>query len=103
MLTCPPEFHVVGHFTENDLRLMALAKTIANRNVIADIEEHCPRVNLGDGGTWRDTRPMVDPREHAPEVIDMATQALDYATGTGLLARHPEKPYLVRQLVRVQS
>lgn len=101
MQTDCPEFEVVGHFTKADLRVMALAKIIANRNVMADIEENCPRVNLGDGGTWRDTRPMLDHREHAPEVIDMASQALDYATSSGLLARHPMQTYLVRQLVRV--
>lgn len=101
MDTDSPGFEVLGHFTKTELHMMALARIIANRNVIADVEENCPRVNLGDGGTWRDTRPMVDPREHAPEVIDMASQALDYATGSGLLARHPAQTYLVRQLVRV--
>ena len=76
---------------------MTQACILANRAVIADLEQHCPRVDMADGCAWRDTRPMLDPREHAPEVLDMATQALDYAQACGLLVQHPQYGYLVRQ------
>lgn len=45
---------------------------------------------------WRDTRPLLDDREHAPQVIDMWAQNLALAELTGLIVRHPLRHYLVR-------
>jgi hypothetical protein len=38
---------------------------------------------------------MTDSREHAPQMVDMAVQALQYAIGSGLVGLHPQRPYLV--------
>ena len=38
---------------------------------------------------------MLDLREHAPPVVDMAREALDYALSAGLARRHPAMPHLV--------
>ena len=78
----------------DETRIVHIAFEVANRAVVSDIESEGHRVEL-DGRTWWDTRPMTDPHEHAPEVIDMATQAIQYAVGTGLAAVHPQRPYLV--------
>lgn len=67
-----------------------------------DVELHCSPVHLdaeGDGlgyGRWWDTRPMLDPHEHSPELIDMAQVALDHGLHIGALQQHPARPYLVR-------
>lgn len=99
-LTAPAPLHCIAHYTHEDLELQAMAIRIANDAVLADVETNCPRVDLGDGGTWRDTRPMLDPREHAPQITDMARLALDYALRAHIIRRHPQHPHLVRQLVR---
>lgn len=75
-----------------------LERRIAERAVICDIESECPTISV-DGITWRDTRPMLDPREHAPEIIDMATEALEYAEARLLISCHPLQRHLVRVLV----
>jgi len=72
----------------------SLATAIAERAVVADIESEGVRVHL-DGRTWWDTRPMTDPREHAPEVIGMADEAIRYAVGSGLASVHSNQPYLL--------
>lgn len=78
-----------------DAALVAQAFELANRAVISDIETEGVKVKL-DGATWWDTRPMVDPQEHAPLVVDMARQAIDYALQAGLVTRHPYEHHLVR-------
>lgn len=45
---------------------------------------------------WRDTRPMLDPRERSPASIDISREALAYALQRGLAARHPADPDLIR-------
>lgn len=82
---------------KQDIQLLQQALTIANRAVISDIECNCVRLeNVPTGRPWFDTRPMVDPREHAPESLDMATQALAYAEASGLIERNPQYRHLVR-------
>jgi hypothetical protein len=71
-------------------------KTIAAQAVAADIETGCVRVDLGDGHRWYDTRPMLDPREHAPDVVEMSHQALQWAEAEGVVQRHPEQRHLAR-------
>lgn len=72
-----------------------LAHLLADDRVIADIECECIKTDR-QGTTWWDTRPMLSPREHAPQVIDMAQQALAYARLRGLIELHPVLPHLVR-------
>lgn len=74
---------------------------IANRAVAEDIESYSAATTLpGDPTRWHDTRPMLDPREHAPEALDMAVEALAYAEFAGLVVRHPEHRHLVRLVKR---
>lgn len=79
----------------DDAKLMSAAMRIARQAVVADIECNATRIKLEDA-VWWDTRPMLDPREHAPESLDMALQALDFAVLSGLAVRHQDKPYLLR-------
>lgn len=73
------------------------AVQMANRAAVGDIETYCVPMRLeGDPTLWHDTRPMLDKREHAPEALDMAHQALRYAEEAGLIKRHPQHTYLVR-------
>jgi hypothetical protein len=71
------------------------ARKIADVSSVADIELHSVDVMV-DGQQWWDTRVMLDPREHCPDVIEMSTWVLDYATARGLAVRHHEQPHLVR-------
>lgn len=71
---------------------------IANAAVLADIETGGVRVWPAAApypGRWFDTRPMVDEREHAPHVVDMARRALAYALEAGLVQAHPLHRHLV--------
>jgi len=81
--------------TAENIGLMAEGLRIGNSYIISDIEVNGCAVKL-EGLRWWDIRPMVDPREHAPQVIDQAEQALRYALGVGLVAQHPTLPHLVR-------
>lgn len=76
--------------------LVAQAFRLANRAVVSDIQTEGIKVRQPDGSTWWDTRPMVDPHEHDPIVIDMAQQAIDYALAAGLVVRHAFELHLVR-------
>lgn len=78
----------------DEARLVHQAFEIANRAVIEDIESYGVKVQVDTRIYW-DTRPMTDLREHPPEAVDMATQALQYAIGAGLVGLHPQRPYLV--------
>ncbi len=71
------------------------ALRLANRAVVSDIETYSAPVQL-EGQRWYDTRPMLDPREHSPEALDMAVEALAYAEFSGLVQRHPQLRYLVQ-------
>lgn len=79
----------------DDAKLMSAAMRIARQAVVADIQCNANHTRLEDA-VWWDTRPMLDPREHAPESLDMALQALDFAVLSGLAVRHQDKPYLLR-------
>lgn len=83
---------------ETPVELIARAFHIATRAVITDIESYC--VQYANG--WWDTRPMLDPREHAPEAIDMAREAIDYAISAHIAVRHPMQPHLVRITTRTE-
>lgn len=76
-----------------------LAHQLADAWAVSDIECNSVSTEL-DGARWHDTRPMTDPREHAPEVVDMATAALAYARLRGLVQAHPQHAHLVRITTR---
>jgi hypothetical protein len=79
----------------DEATLMSAAVRIARQAVVADIQSNAHHTTV-DGAVWWDTRPMLDPREHAPQSLDMALQALDFAVLAGLATRHQDKPYLLR-------
>lgn len=64
--------------------------------------DHAPTVDA-DGRTWFDVRPLIDPRERSAHQLDIAREALDLGSATGLLARHPEHSYLVRIVQRTHA
>lgn len=74
---------------------MDLAMRLANRAVLADIETHSTRVQLGST-TWLDISHMLSPHEQPPEVLDMLREAIAYALDAGLCVSHFENPTLVR-------
>ena len=77
-------------------RQQQLAHRLAERAVAADVEMHGHITRDADGIKWYDTRPMTDPREHCPESIDMANEALEYGVKAGVLVRHHAQQWLVR-------
>lgn len=81
---------------------LAAAVRLANRYAVQALEE-VPDHLLVDGLLWKDTRPTLDPREHSPELIDMAGELIDYAVNAGLATRHPEHPHLLRLAMQPQQ
>jgi len=70
----------------------AAAYLLADAAVIADIEECAVCV----GPRTYDVRPLLDPREHCPEVLDMYTLALSFARMRRLIESVPGQPGVVR-------
>jgi hypothetical protein len=68
---------------------------LADAYCVSDIETSAAPVGVASA-RWYDVRPMLDDREHSPAVIDMAAQALAYATQRGLIEFHATEPHLVR-------
>lgn len=79
--------------------LAMLERTLAEGAAVEDIEDMCPALEV-HGVQWRDTRPMLDPRERGPEELDMAHETLAYAEARHLITHHPLQPHLVRVLRR---
>lgn len=75
--------------------LSPLARRIADRAAVSDIEIGTSYATDA-GKPWRDIRPMPDEREHSPECIAMACEALQYATARRLVITHPTQAHLVR-------
>lgn len=76
--------------------VIGYAVSIADRSVVCDIESNCPVFyRMPDGRKVYDTRPMVDEREHAPQIVDMARQALEYARRRHLVWSPPGSEHLV--------
>ena len=66
-------------------------------HVISEIQTGAYRVRRAGGDvTWWDTQPMLDPREHSPEVLDMNHLYIQHGLDAGVLVRHPHQPYWVR-------
>ena len=78
------------------------AMQLAREHVVECIESEClaAGARTPDGTQWWDTRPMLDPHEHASEVIDMAQAALQYAIDYRIAFRHLVSPHLVRIATR---
>lgn len=75
--------------------LIEQAFRLANAAVVADIESYCTPVHIAGWKFW-DTRNWTDLREHAPQEVDMAKQAIDYAVASGLAMHHPQQRHLLR-------
>lgn len=69
----------------------------AVQSMIETIESECPSLTL-QGQRWYDTRAMLNPYEHCPEIIDLNGELLGLAQELGVTIRHPgaHRPYLVR-------
>jgi hypothetical protein len=86
--------------TANGLaHLAATMARIADRAVLMDIESEAIRVGDSHDRCY-DVRPMLDPREHSPESVDMFSEALAYAITRGLVAPSEGTPWLVRIVTR---
>ena len=83
------------HPTLDEAALLKAAFAIANESAIECIESEAVRIDLGDGLRWYDTRPMLDPREHCAESIDLMTRRLQYAEASGLVTRTGDREWLV--------
>jgi hypothetical protein len=77
-------------------QLDLLAYQLADAWVIDDIESNAHGERDADGQRWYDVRPMLDPREQPPQLIDMARLELEYASQRGLTVAHPHRGYLLR-------
>lgn len=76
---------------------------LAIHSVVAELETSGTREHLPDEpGRWYDTRPMLDPREHSGQVIDMAMELISFGEAVGALHRHPQRRHLVRVLVAAE-
>jgi hypothetical protein len=66
--------------------------------IISDIEANAVHVEgLGlPGERWYDVRPMLDLREHCPELVDMAQLGLEQGLRRGVLVSAPSAPHYVR-------
>lgn len=76
------------------------AFNLADQFVISDVECHAVAQRDADGITWYDVAPMLDPNEHAPESIDMASEALGYALARQLFQPHQQFPFLWKKVAR---
>jgi hypothetical protein len=83
--------------THPELALLIRGSVQARQRVSETIESGVPVV-LSDGATWYDVRNLLDPREHAPQVIDMVTETLAYAQASSVAFSHPDVPYLFRMM-----
>lgn len=79
-----------------DVQLLRRGLALGNAAVVDTVRSEGVRVQIPDAGDWFDTRPMLDPREHSPQVTDMAAEALSYGEAAGLLCRHSVHRHLVR-------
>jgi hypothetical protein len=81
--------------------LPELAQRLADRQALCDLEA-CPLAWVrtdGEPQAWLDTRPLVDARLHAPEVLAMNADSLRWARLRGLVVNAPaalRRPWLVK-------
>lgn len=80
---------------------LASMRRIADRAALADIEQMGTRIDRA--GRVYDVRQMLDEREHAAEVVDMAAETLAYALMRKLVEHMEGEPtWLVRIVPRHQ-
>jgi hypothetical protein len=80
------------------------AFSIADAAVVSDIETNGISMGaLPDGRRIYDVRPMLDPREQPPEVLDMVNQAVSYGMARGLLASTDQAGILAIRSDRVKA
>ena len=78
-----------------------MARKLAGMYLQSDVETNCPvAIRSQDGAVWRDTRPMLDPREHCPQLLDINRAIINYGLAVGMLAAHPHTPHLVRVIAQ---
>ena len=82
--------------TMADAQMLRQAVHIANHAAACHVAERCCPLRLGDGHSWLDTRPMLDPRECSGAAIDLASEHLSYLGAAGIATRHPTMRHLVR-------
>lgn len=72
-----------------------LAFKNADRFVLAELQNQ-PQITIDGLRGWIDTRPLLDEREHSPEVIDIWAEVLAYAVWRGLVQHHPSQRHMAR-------
>jgi hypothetical protein len=82
--------------TAADAAFFSTAVDLANQLAVTDIECHGHLVAFDEPGRWYDTRPMLDEREHPPQVLELMSKALAFALASGAARRHSSLPHLVR-------
>lgn len=100
----PDAASAVGAASPDQLRglpltrgLLASALRIAERAVVSDIE--CEGILHRDvGPRVYDVRPLLDEREHSPELIDQAREALGWALARRVIEIVPGRPWHTRRL-----
>lgn len=78
--------------------LVASALQLADRAVVCDVEAEGIRHPSPASARVYDITTMFDPREHTPEFLDMASQAIAYGISRGLFELLPGPCMLVRML-----
>lgn len=77
---------------------MLRAVRIADEATLELVESEGVHWRDAEGIEWFDIRWLLDPREHAPELIDQHALTVEYGLERRLLARHPDpqRPHFVR-------
>lgn len=58
-------------------------------NIVATIETEGVPIRRPDGSLWYDIGPMVDPREHPAQWVDINRELIDLGLELGVLGRLP--------------
>lgn len=67
--------------------------------VVSDVECYGVSIELpggAEGRRWYDVRPMLDEREHSPQFVDQAREAIGWGLHRGVLRRHADIPHLIQ-------
>ena len=70
-------------------------RAIADAAAVTEIESNAALVQLGEQ-RWYDIRPMLDPKQHPAEFLDVHVDHIAYAIQRGLVTRSATAPHLVR-------
>lgn len=86
---------IADDLTQGLMQQLRMARELADSYAVSDIETSAAPEQMA-GATWYDVRPMLSTHEHAPQVVDMALLALQYAAARGLITHHPQHAHMVR-------